>query len=299
LIPIKLIAIVFIPAALVSLWFRRNNTQVKRTEVLLASILWISGLLSVVLYNLSTIQSIVPSSHAQVDINSVLDSLVQFATSIPRNFLVTWYGSLREPAYLLPFGITLVIAFVCLLSLRVRKQNRDVLILAIVILVFAWGLSFVRQFYTDGRLLGYGLILGMIACLPASKSRFVWLLYGLITMFLAAYNMSQVNSQGLTHSQYQEVASVIANTLPTSESYTIYTNADRLLNVLERMPALSIDTPEELVAAQAGDYFVYIKLPNFDAIMRPIVVLEVPQQGWCQLSASNVFEIYQRCTATE
>ncbi len=293
LVPLKLISVVFIPAALIVVFLRRKSLQPAIYEYLVGLAVLALAITSVVLFNYATTGSGIPSSHGIPSVQSLANSLKQFAFSLPREFFATWYGTLNSPQYLIAFGTLILVAFGCFITLRYKKENRTILMLGLAVFLLSWGLSFVRTFYMDSRLLGYGLVLMVVSFQPRRVHSILWSVYAAGTLALFVYNSSVHNSYGLNDPRYNEAVATAVPLLPEG-GYSIFSNADRLLGVLGRIPS-TFTASAETIDTASEEILVYFEMPNYDAIMTPITQFSVPNEVWCEIGRSDNVIIFEKC----
>ena len=156
LIPLKLIAVVFIPAAIFTrIWITGIScVRRQRGEFLIASLLWSFFLGSILVFNYISLGVLIPASHGGPDIHSILQELKSFASSIPRFFLSHWYGTIKNLNYFLLFSIELLIGVVCLLTLKLK--DKKFFVFSIILIFFFLLLQCVREYGGAVRLTGYG-----------------------------------------------------------------------------------------------------------------------------------------------
>src|SRR5207249_1501906 len=98
---------------------------------------------------------------------------------------------------------TLLIAGVCMASLRANRPAFHIGRLAILIICLSCGLLFVRHFDAHTRLLGYGILLGICALQPARWADRWWVLYGLIGLVVGVINAKTTNTLGANDARYE------------------------------------------------------------------------------------------------
>lgn len=294
LIPVKLIAVVFIPSALVADLIGKKGRGIKLQEWIFPVICWTIGVISIALYNLLTIGTVIPISHGISSVSHIPAALVQFVTSIARDFLASWYGTIREPSYLLVFGVTLLVAIASLTTLRANKTNTRLLIFGLAVLASSALLALVRTFYTDARLLGYGVIVTIASLRVIRRFQGLWLVYGVITVCSFVYGIAVTSQYGINHPAYIALTEEVLEQLPEGSDYKIYTNTDRLFSVLGGVSADLVDE-SDISAISGDDVLIRVLLPNFDEIMTPIHPLDLSADDWCPIRITDTYEILQRC----
>ena len=168
LIPLKLIAVVFAPALLLVDWslLRGRSHSFRLIHYGIISGLWLAALAAVVGFNYYTMKVIVPATHEANDLIGYVHEIVRFGSSILRAFLANWYGSIGKIGVLVPFSLTLMVALVCLLPLRPHAGGREYAYIGLAVFALSWVLEVVRGFYGDTRLMGYGILLLLLAFRP-------------------------------------------------------------------------------------------------------------------------------------
>src|SRR5262249_35818321 len=92
LIPLKLIAVVFLPAFLLQdAWKLKLSEMFERwAEYLTAIFVWLAAVIAMLMFNLKTLGTIVPPSHNVVSLNTLLFELWRFVWEFFRAFLANW-----------------------------------------------------------------------------------------------------------------------------------------------------------------------------------------------------------------
>ena len=117
LIPFKLVAVVFTPAAIVAdlltVGKELRHSRHYWTRLAAVGFVWLASIGALFLFNYSTLGSIMVA-HGKNDINRFTVEVVQFFASVPRLLVANWYGSIREPWILVLFLLLLALGLACL-----------------------------------------------------------------------------------------------------------------------------------------------------------------------------------------
>jgi|GEM_PF-2363083 len=288
LIPFKLIAATFAPAAiLASMWkkYHSGESQNFWPEVV-GSIGWVVVMAAIVLFNLKTIHVTFPASHAAPSVGTLVAAAKEFTFSIPRTFLSNWYGSLINPWVLGGFGIVLVTGLICLYSLRQFNVNYG--IIAILILLFCGLLQLFKSYGGSVRLTGYGLVLLILAFRPKVGSENKWAAYAVLSVALCVANTLVANGDGANHVCYETLAYNLKNAgLPNA---SISTNSFHILDVHVRTPTTPVSDLKEV----KDDYYLLITLPNYDAIATTIQPISSLPDDWREIATFEGASLLQR-----
>jgi Dolichyl-phosphate-mannose-protein mannosyltransferase len=295
LIPIKLIAVVFIPAALLARYVGKPMTFIRaeRFELFIAFVSWSFFLVITLLFNFLTIRHALPNSHTPHATNG--DSLLYIASlflmNIPRTFLSNWYGSIGTMSALIPFCAVLLVALVCLFTLRFH--SRDLAKHAILLFLLCCLPQFVTQQVGGIRLAGYGLIVLFFALYPAGGWYKMWALYGLLGVALSVLNALTQNSLGANDPRYEKLAHESLQVGPFPGK--VHTNSFHVLDIHTKVATEHVDSAEQLSEAE---YFFWVSLPKYDAIAGTVSPVEMPGEGWCEVASVTGAKLFRRCTQT-
>lgn len=300
LILFKLVAVVFVPAGiLVELWLHRRNLRVvKWLDLVFAGLLWALALASLLLFNWLNFGVFIGSNHPVLDIQRIPNQILQFFGSIFRQFLTSWYGTIQHWTVIVPFVAVALLGVLCLLTLRPARNRKRLLLLALAVFSLSWALIFVRRFDTEVRTLGYALVI-VLVCFQPRKSRFsvLWLVYAAATILFAVYNVLSVDRFGVNDPRYDQIARNIAAQIELPPGQTIYSNATYLLQVRELISTSIVEGADgvPLDSLQLGDYLLLVDMPNYDAIMRSITPITLPEGEWCKISEIENAILWQKC----
>jgi hypothetical protein len=294
LIPVKLIAIAFIPAAVFARYLGRPLRVIwaERFELLVAVASWSLFLFITMAFNFLTIQSPMPGSQVKRELYNdafdLLGSVSNFLVSIPRTFLSNWYGSLGEVSALIPFCVVLLVALVCLSTLRFHSRQmatHAILLILLIILV-----QFGSRQIGGARLAGYGFITLFFALHPAVKWHKAWVVYGLLGLALGAFNAFTQNSLGANDPRYEKLAyeSLKIEAFPRN----VPTNSFHILDLHAKLATQCVGSVE-----QAGDseYYFWVSLPKYDAIATTVSPVEMPGEGWCEVVSLTGAKLFRKC----
>lgn len=291
LIPIKFIAVVFLPPALLAdrIASIRNWRGVVRWYLpgLLACS---AGIASILIFNYVTIRTWIPRSHEYTSLKMLFAGARTFLISIPREFLFGWHGSVTAPFPHIAFPACLILAAVCLISLRPAPDGKWFVVYGVLCLVCSGLLLGVRWFEPSVRLVGYGLIVLFLGFRPRRWANPIWLLYGFISLAIACVNAVTVNSLGSNDPRYAELA---AQVRPYHEGAKIVaTNSFHLLDLHANIPSVPVT---DYGNAAPYDSFLWVTLPSFDPGASPVTTIERPGPDWCEKKKFVGGILFSRC----
>lgn len=292
LIPLKFVALVFTPAALAVDWMpngqlRKDNKGYAATASIVLS--WMIFLGLIVIFNYRTIGAAIPSSHSLMNAAGLLKEFTLFIVSFFRSFLCSWYGSIRDIKVFIPFCICIVTGLACLSTLRMSSRSGIFAKLAVMIMITMFLLAFIRKFYFVPRLTGYGLIILFFAFKPSFKTKSMWALYAALSVSMAVFNSFYVNSLGVNDPRYKNLADrLAASGLPAE---TIYTNSYHILDIHAKVPSEPVT---DIVSLKKDSYFLWINLPNYDAIATIVQPIAKPGAGWREIFSADGAILFQK-----
>jgi hypothetical protein len=287
LIPIKFIAVIFLPGILFAEMCR--GLRGLWAEYALAFVVWLSFVVISLGFNYLTIGSWMSPSHPNPTISSLMLEAGRFATSFLRTGLASWYGSIRPLVILIPFSCVLLLGTVCIATLRPSPGAVTLRCMGISLLALSWVLECVRSFYADPRLMGYGMMLVMLGFSPRPASARIWCIYAAATVGLATYNSLTVVRLGVNHPQYERIATEVAELVPSGQM--LYTNARRILDVHVDIRSKDVSTLADL---QYGAWYFEATLPNYDAIDRPITFPAQRDGSWMKVAELEGGTLYRK-----
>jgi hypothetical protein len=294
LIPVKLIAVAFIPAAVFARYLGRplRNIWAEKFELIVAVASWSLFLFMTMAFNFLTIQSPMPGSQVKRELYNdafdLLGSVSNFLVSIPRTFLSNWYGSLGEVSALIPFCVVFLVALVCLSTLRFhsRQMATHAILLTLLIILVQFGS---RQI-GGARLAGYGFIILFFAFHPAAKWHKAWVVYGLLGLALSAFNAFTQNSLGANDPRYEKLAHEALSIKAFPEK--VPTNSFHILDLHTKVATQHVTSVEEFGDAE---YFFWVSLPKYDAIATTVSPVEMPGVGWCEVASLTAAKLFRKC----
>lgn len=243
LIPVKLIAMVFAPAVLLSDLVRSGPKTFFRErwrEVVAAALVWAGAVGWVVWFNQRTMDSALPSSHVGVTVSSYLGEVRRFAGSSFREGVALWHGSIKPLEVLIPYTLTLAVGVACLLTLRPRRENAALASQGLWIFGVSWALEVVRAFFAVPRLMGYGPLLVVTAWRPRERFVLPWVAYAALTCGLMIWNHERAWCYGTNDPVLVAEAAAAARHIPQG-SPPVMTNALRFLDVHAQRASLTGD----------------------------------------------------------
>ena len=295
LVPVKLIAVVFVPALLLVDCFvmRGGRRSLRPLHCAIIVGVWSVAVAVVVGFNYHTMRVILPATHEPGSFHTCVYETVQFCVTFFRAFLANWYGSLRKFQALAPFVLTLLSALVCLITLRPYPEGKRYACLGIAMLGMTWALEMARHFSGGSRLTGYGLLLVLLAFRPAAGAGKYWLTYACFTLLLTLANVLTTNSLGVNDPRYAYVAQeVVAAPVPPEP---LFTNSYHVLDVHARRPSLEVDRLEDV---PPGAVFLWITLPSYDAIQPTVWRVEEPPAEWRVIAKWKDAVLYRKPAAS-
>jgi len=291
LIPVKLIAVVFLPPALGSdiLSSRRSWWELMRayTPGILTSIL---GVGCILIFNRLTIQAWVSTSMGSSSFGTVISGAKTFVVSIPREFLFGWHGTIAAPFPGVMFLISMGLAAVCILSLRPVPERKWFTYYGLLCLISSALLLCVRDYVPSVRLLGYGLIVLFLGVRPMGWGNPVWLLYGVVSLSIGAVNALTVNSLGSMDPRYARLAGEVRASY--KEDGVVATNSFHLLDLHANIASIPVTN---YVEAEKYSEFLWVTLPKYDPIATAVMAIARPGQDWCEQKQFSGGALFARC----
>jgi hypothetical protein len=291
LTPVKMIAVVFFPAFwLHDLWRHQFVWRSKRwLGYSTIGCIWIASIISLFLFNLRTLGAVFPPSHGQPSLIDLMLEVWRFVHDFFRAFLANWYGSIRPPVFLIVFALLVITALIALASLRCGETGRNARGAGMLVLSFSWALEFVRIFYADPRLMGYGILLVLVGCAPKSTASFRWLAYGAACLAAATLNAAVVESSGAGDRRYAAMAQAVEPFL--DDTKPLYTNSQGLVDVHLGKRSIPI---EALPATSEAACFLEVRLPNYDAVGAKVWPIKGSTETWTLIADVDGARLYCR-----
>jgi len=291
MVPIKFIALTFLPPALAAdIITGRTLKGLARTYTVAIVVTGLSAG-GVFAFNALTTVELVPSSHLVSKPGQMTGGAREFIASIPRMFLFGWQGSVREPAPKAAFLVTMVLAGICLLSLRpiTTPSGRWLRIYGISFLVCVFALLWFRAFGPTARITGYGLIALLLSFRPMKWADGVWLLYGGLALGVAVWDASTTPSLGLNDPRYVDLAHEVRAS--DNGSAIVATNSAHLLDLHAGIPSVRIMTEAD---ARPYQKLLWVTMPNVDGT---VAITPMPRPGseWCEAQHFSGAVLFVRC----
>jgi hypothetical protein len=285
LIPLKLVAALFAPAAVLAAWWR--SAQIGSVKIGAIALGWITMAMAVLMFNYATMDAAVPPSYERASATSVSQLLKALVGGVPRTWLAFWYGSIASwPVFAAVTVVTM--SGVCAYArLVVDARGGSLRALGGSLLGLSLLLA-VAVNYGGWRLMGYGAIVLVLGFRPRERSGAAWLVYGLAALVLAIANAWTTNSMGVNDPRYAEVArtAVAAGVRPP-----VATNSFHVLDVHEGVGSHPVSGLGEV----REDRFFLVKLPAYDAIATSVWTVVLPGTGWCVEAEFFGGALYGRC----
>ncbi len=290
LTPLKLVSVVFVPAMLACdylLLTERRPLSFARYAIIV--VIWASAVAGIFAFNYLTIGAVlVPVINAGLA-HRLISGFAEFGYFFLRAFLANWYGSIRRWEAFVPFCLVLIIALICLSTLRQSRSGRRYLYLGGAIFGLTWLLLIVSHFDTDPRITAYGLLVMLLALRPISRAERYWLAYAGGTALLAFANSFTTNSLGANDPRYARLGREIASvSLPRAE---IVSNSEHLLDVQARVPTRPV---HRLADVPAGALVMWVNLPSFDAVSIMTWPIEEPPKDWTVIARWPDATLYRK-----
>jgi hypothetical protein len=292
LIPVKLIAAVFLPPAIAADWDAgRKNWNGLIRSYLPAAIASAAGVVSILAFNMLTMRTWVPSSHEASSTRLLVTGAKSFATSIPRTFLFGWHGPIMAKIPRVAFPICMILAASCLFSLRPSRAGRPFRVYGIVFLICSALLLCVRSFDPSARLVGYGLIALMLGFRPEKWANNIWMAYGIVALTIGIVNGTTVNSLGINDPRYASLAIEFDRYYHSRE--TVASNSFHILDIHAGIPSVPVANEDQASAAYRE--FLWVTLPRFDAVTTAVTPMQRPGSDWCQERQLSGGVMFVRC----
>jgi hypothetical protein len=282
LLPLKLIAVLFVPAFLAADSDRRRNAGV-------AVAAWSLALTAVLTFNAHNGGDPL-TSHSGDALSALPLEIARFFKSVFRSGIAHWTGTLREPLALASFLAALSSGLMALLSLR-RGKHRAAFAAGATLLAGSVLLRAVRSFDLDVRLLGYGLLMLCVGLAPRGGKR-RWLAYGALSLIAGTLNALTVSDLGVNEPQFERLAREVRDEgLPEGR---LFTNAFRLLEVHQGVPT---QTTTDLSQLGPEDHFLWVGLDPRSAVTKVVSPMERPGESWCAVRSFTRAGWFRRCGA--
>jgi hypothetical protein len=291
LIPVKYIAVVFLPAAFgadlfVSRWDWRRLLRSYGPGVVVGG----CAVAVILIFNILTIHVWMSSSHQPPSLETLMAGARSFVVSFPREFLFNWHGSISEPFPRVAFPVCLVLAVICLISLRPSRPQNWFLVYGLLCVGCSGLLLGVRSYIPTNRLVGYGLIVLFFGFRPSRWANPFWLIYGFASVAVAVVNALTVNSLGSMDPRYADLASQVRDYYKGSG--TIATNSFHILDLNAKIPSTPVEDSNE---AANYDTFLWVTLPTYDPGSSAVTPVARPGRDWCEQKQFAGGVLFTRC----
>jgi hypothetical protein len=290
LVPIKLIAVIFLPSALVAdvLAKREAGKRLLRAYAP-AAVMTAIAVGGVVAFNALTVGAL--SSNAKSSAGTLVWGVKRFIVSIPRNFLFDWHGTVADPFPKVALPLCIVLAGICLCSLRPATDGGWLRVYGISSFVFTWLLLSLRFFDPSVRLTGYGVIVLIMGFRPTKNwAGNVWLLYGLVSLMVGLTNGKTTNCLGSNDPRYARLATEFRSYYRSTD--IVATNSFHILDLHANIASVPVTDYSE---ADRYQKFFWVTLPEFDALPGTITPMPRPGRGWCEEKQFTGGIFFTRC----
>ena len=299
LIPIKYIALAFVPGILLADLCRMGISElIRRKECIMAGCFWMLFVIGTMLFNHSQIHGRL-ATHSYTMLPTPLSLVTELECFTKGNIVgffragvVCWYGSIRAPIVLVPYVIVLAVGLASLVILKASPDGASLRWAGLGVLSLSWVLQWVLQFYADQRLLGYGMLLILLGFRPRTNAVCLWPSYAVSTFILTVYNTCSTVHLGINHPQYRLVAKEASHYITRGKA--VFTNAKHILDVQENIPS---QTVENLKRTPNGAYYLEVTLPNYDAIDQPIGIPCLRDKSWEKVASFQGGTLFQKKNA--
>ena len=291
LIPVKFIATTFLPAAFAAdtLTKRQDWKSLVRSYIP-AAITAAVCLGAVLAFNVRTTGMPTPVQD-RPSLGTFTTAAKVFVTQIPRAMPFNWHGTVFAPFPRIAFPICMLLAIVCLCSLRGTPNGKWLRVYGIACVCGCGFLLFVGDYQPVPRLVGYGLIVLVAGFRPQKWANRVWLLYGLVSLAVGITNGVTVNSLGSNDPRYAQLAAEFSSHYVSSD--VVATNSFHILDLHANIASVPVaDYPE----ADRYKEFFWVTLPSFDAVASSVAKMAPPAAGWCEERKFSGGILFHRCT---
>jgi hypothetical protein len=294
LIPIKLIAVIFLPPAFVADAAAKRESWKRLVRAYApAAILTATAVGSVMVFNALTVGT-AAGSNAKSSAGTLLWGVHRFIVSIPRNFLFDWHGSVFDSFPKVALPLCILLAGICFCFLRPAQGGAWLRVYGISYLVCTWLLLCVRFFDPSVRLTGYGLIVLIMGFRPIKMKWIgsVWLLYSLASLIVGITNGRTANCLGSNDPRYAQLASELGSYYTSRD--IVATNSFHILDLHADIASVPVNDYSE---AESYRKFFWVTLPEFDALPVTITPMPRPSLGWCEEKQFSGGMLFTRCPA--
>ena len=290
LILVKFIATTFLPAAFVAdaLTKRQDWKSLVRSYIPPAVTAAVC-LGAVLTFNARTTRALTPSQDKPS--LETFTTAAKVMTQIPRAIPFNWHGTVFAPFPRIAFPACMLLAVICLCSLRATPNGKWLRIYGIACVACCGLLLFVGDYQPVPRLVGYGLIVLIIGFRPQKWASRAWLLYGLMSLAVGITNGMTVNSLGSNDPRYAQLAAEFRSYYVSSE--VVATNSFHILDLHANIASVPV---VDYAAADRYKEFFWVTLPQFDAVASSVVKMPPPTAGWCEERKFSGVILFHRCT---
>jgi hypothetical protein len=291
LVPIKLIAVIFLPSAFVAdVVARRESWKRCLWSYAPAAIMTAIAVGGVMTFNALTVGAL--SSNAKSSAGTLVWGVERFVVSILRRFLFDWHGSVSTPFPKVALPLCIVLAGICFCFLRPAPDGGWLRVYGVAYLVCTWLLLSVRFFDPSVRLTGYGLIVLIMGFRPMKRARGIWLLYGLVSLAVGITNGMTTNCLGSNDPRYAQLAFEFRSYYRGAD--IVATNSFHILDLHANIASVPVADYSE---ADRYQKFFWVTLPEFDALPVTITPMPRPGRGWCEERQFSGGILFARCPA--
>jgi hypothetical protein len=293
LIPLKFIAVVFIPPAIVADFLAAGERSKLLRRYLIPVIAAAAAIAGILIFNHITIQAWIPTSHQHTTLTTFAADMRMLVISIPREFLFNWHGSVTAPFPRFAFLVCMILAAICICSLRPNPTQRWFIVYGVACLVCSVLLLAVCNFDTSSRLIGYGLLVLFPGLRPAKWANFSWLLYGVASLVTGLANAMMISSLGCTDPR---LANLAVEVRPYYQGTTpVATNSFHILDINANIPSERVGNWSE---ADHYDLALWVTMPSSDFGEGTVTDIEHPGADWCEQKRFQGGVLFRRCAVS-
>jgi hypothetical protein len=296
LIPVKLIATPFTPAALLALLGTSRPRKLRQHMGLIAFGLatWGLALGGTLIFNYVSIGVLIPESHHIASMESMLSGLLLFPRSMLRDVVSFWAGSILTIEGVLLFLAILSAAVFALITVRTNaSSDRFLLTFGLFVLLLSFSMSLARDFSMEARLLAYGPVVMLFGFHSLRGSQPRWVAYALAACLVSVVESVAINRFGLNDERFSVLTrDAVASGVPRQ---SVYTNFPKLMDVQERVATIGVESPAAIPRPQSTDVFLWFDVPWDDESTRNLRRIDRPAEGWCATWRLTGAELFERC----
>jgi hypothetical protein len=296
LIPMKLIAVVFVPGVLFVDWWLSGNRNFwsRLLQHVVAGLCWLLFLAGTIAFNYVTINLWSSPSYLEPTFAGIFHELKRFGDGLFFGFLTAWYGRTATPEMWIAMIGTICVGLAALMTLQRTEEGKWLRWMGVGALGMSWLLELVRLFYADPRLMGYGMYLLLLGFAPRRGSAKIWIAYAGAAVALAIFNVATTFSTGTNHPAYEQLGrQITAIRLPEGP---IVSNSFHILDVHAGIATRPVQSLEKV---PRGTIYVEVALPNYNSVANTILPAPRRDGSWIEIAAVDGATVYQKTEGAE